>query len=92
MYIHNTYLFFIFIFILKIAKGLEKLTTDIIAQGFQVSSSNPLVGLEGRSNLLKKLATVLTNQDTYFKRGDSIRPGHLVGNTIILSSIYYTKY
>ncbi|CAO3647740.1 unnamed protein product [Cunninghamella echinulata] len=60
------------------AKGLEKLTTDTISQGFQVSSSNPLVGLEGRSNLLKKLANVLTSQDIYFKRGDSIRPGHLV--------------
>lgn len=50
-----------------------------MSQGFQVSSSNPLVGLEGRTNLLKQMAAVLKNQDAYFKCGDSIRPGHLVG-------------
>ncbi|CAO3640893.1 unnamed protein product [Cunninghamella blakesleeana] len=60
------------------AHGLEKLSTDIISQGFQVSSSNPLIGLEGRTNLLKQLSTVLKNQGVYFKCGDSIRPGHLV--------------
>lgn len=52
-----------------------------MTQGFQVTESNPMVGLEGRSNLLKRLAKVLDQQPKYFPsiNEESRRPGNLVG-------------
>jgi hypothetical protein len=41
------------------AAGLERLTTERLAQAFQVSAHNPLVGLDGRVALLRKLGGVL---------------------------------
>jgi hypothetical protein len=40
------------------AERLAKLTPMDIAMGFQVKAHNPLVGLEGRAELLRKLGTV----------------------------------
>jgi hypothetical protein len=49
--------------------------------GFQVTGENPMVGLEGRSNLLKRLAKVLDEQQKYFPsiNEEPRRPGNLVG-------------
>lgn len=49
--------------------------------GFQVTEENPMVGLEGRSNLLKRLTKVLDNQHTYFPsiNEEPRRPGNLLG-------------
>lgn len=57
------------------AAGLRKLTTEDVGHGLQVSDSNPLAGLEGRANLLIRLATALENK-TYF--GDDSRPGNML--------------
>ncbi|ORX57543.1 DUF1688-domain-containing protein [Hesseltinella vesiculosa] len=59
------------------AQGLELLTVDQMAKGFQVSDENPMAGLEGRVQLLQKLPLILTQQ-VFFQRGTSCRPGHLV--------------
>ena len=41
------------------AAGLQALTVEQLAQAFQVSDGNPLVGLEGRTALLQRLGGVL---------------------------------
>jgi hypothetical protein len=56
------------------AKGLQKVTPALIEEFFQVTASNPLVGVEGRTNLLKNLGRALENK-TIFKDG---RPGNLI--------------
>ncbi|HAZ49871.1 MAG TPA: DUF1688 domain-containing protein [Cyanobacteria bacterium UBA11369] len=59
------------------ALALKALTIQKLAQGFQVSSENPLVGLEGRVKLLQRLGEVLTQNPLFF--GDeNPRPGNLV--------------
>ena len=41
------------------ARGLQALTVDKLAHAFQVTASNPLVGLEGRCALLQRLGKAL---------------------------------
>ncbi|KAI9255211.1 hypothetical protein BDA99DRAFT_442425 [Phascolomyces articulosus] len=61
------------------ANGLSRVTVERMTKGFQVSDSNPMVGLEGRSQLLNKLATVIQDQPTYFPVTNGIvRPGNLI--------------
>lgn len=60
------------------AQGLQHLTLDSLAQGFQVNAENPLVGVEGRSQLLQKLGQALQNHPTWFGANNP-RPGNLVG-------------
>ena len=57
------------------AAGLAALNTGRLGEAFQVSESNPLVGLEGRTELLRRLGVVLASrQDVY---GPAGRPGAL---------------
>lgn len=56
------------------SEGLKRVTPKLIEEYFQVSTSNPLVGVEGRTNLLKNLGRALENK-TLFKDG---RPGNLI--------------
>ncbi len=56
------------------ATGLQSVTPKLIEEYFQVNQSNPLVGVEGRANLLKNLGRALENK-TIFKDG---RPGNLI--------------
>ena len=66
-------------------KGLQKLTVEQLAQGFQVSSTNPLLGLEGRVKLLQRLGESLQTHPELF--GDeNPRPGNLVKYLLSLSS------
>ncbi|MCB8821717.1 URC4/urg3 family protein [Microvirga rosea] len=59
------------------ADVLVGLTAEDLGEGFQVSGSNPLVGLEGRAALLNRLGrTVATNPDI-FGQHDDPRPGGL---------------
>ncbi|MBZ6076580.1 URC4/urg3 family protein [Microvirga puerhi] len=59
------------------ADVLLALTTEDLANGFQVSAGNPLVGVEGRAALLNRLGrTVATNPDI-FGQHDDPRPGGL---------------
>ncbi len=57
------------------AKGLQRITADQLAAAFQVTDTNPLVGLEGRAALLRRLGDALANQPELF--GHQARPGHL---------------
>ncbi|MGA0572679.1 URC4/urg3 family protein [Variovorax sp. VNK109] len=55
------------------SKGLRGVITERLGQAFQVRDNNPLVGLEGRATLLRRLGEVLAEQpETYGGEG---RPG-----------------
>jgi hypothetical protein len=54
--------------------GLQKISAQDIEESFQVSESNPLVGVEGRKQLLNNLSEALKNK-TIFKDG---RPGNII--------------
>ncbi|KAJ4375254.1 hypothetical protein N0V83_002340 [Neocucurbitaria cava] len=57
-------------------KGLEQLKTDVMAEGFQISDSNPILGLETRADLLRSLGKSLLAQPEVF--GKEGRPGNVV--------------
>ncbi|WP_199348258.1 URC4/urg3 family protein [Microcoleus sp. FACHB-SPT15] len=59
------------------AQGLQGLTVDKLAQGFQVSQTNPLLGVEGRLELLQRLGRSLLREPHLFGQENS-RPGNLV--------------
>jgi hypothetical protein len=61
-------------------KKLAALTLDELARGFQVSESNPLVGLEGRLSLLHALGRIVQDDPVRFPfkgKGNVARPGNL---------------
>ena len=57
------------------AVGLQRLTAAQLAQAFQVTQRNPLVGLEGRVNLLRRLGQALAEQPEVF--AEPARVGNL---------------
>jgi hypothetical protein len=59
------------------AKGLEGLSDQAVADGFQVSDGNPLIGVEGRTDLLRRLGALLASKPEIFGRHDVPRPGGL---------------
>lgn len=56
------------------ARGLQNVTSGVIAEAFQVSETNPLVGVEGRAKLIQNLGKACGNKKM-FKDG---RPGNLI--------------
>jgi len=66
------------------AQGLQRLTLQSLAQGFQISPTNPLLGLEGRQSLLQRLGKSLIDFPQLFGR-ENPRPGNLV-NYLLNSS------
>jgi hypothetical protein len=54
------------------AEGLRSVVTDHLAQAFQVTENNPLVGLDGRAVLLRRLGEVMAEQPEVF--GTNGRP------------------
>lgn len=56
--------------------GLKKLDIATMARGLQVTESNPIDGLEGRTSLLLKLGEALQNQEVF---GLEARPGNMLG-------------
>ncbi|ORA24385.1 URC4/urg3 family protein [Mycobacterium aquaticum] len=57
------------------AAGLSALDDDALARAFQVDSRNPLVGLDGRAQLLRRLGAAMAGQPAVF--GEPGRPGGL---------------
>jgi hypothetical protein len=57
------------------SRGLRALVTDHLASAFQVGPSNPLVGIDSRAILLRRLGEVMSEQPEIF--GESGRPGAL---------------
>jgi hypothetical protein len=59
------------------AQALAALTTEALAEGFQVSDANPLAGLEGRAALLRRLGDQCLKRPDLFATADTPRPGGL---------------
>jgi hypothetical protein len=58
------------------AVGLQKLSEQALARGFQVSDHNPLEGVEGRVQLLNNLGKAVANHPEFFGTSPA-RPGNL---------------
>ncbi|KAK0727289.1 hypothetical protein B0T26DRAFT_747632 [Lasiosphaeria miniovina] len=57
-------------------RGLERLETAILTEGFQVSDGNPMLGIDSRATLLRSLGqSLLAHPDVFGAEG---RPGNLV--------------
>lgn len=56
--------------------GLKRLTVQTMAKGLQVSDTNPIDGLQGRTSLLIRLGDALQNQEIF---GVEARPGNMLG-------------
>ena len=61
------------------ATALKNLTPDQLAKGLQVSESNPMSGLEGRTALLIRLGDALKRRDMF---GDDQRPGCMLSELV----------
>lgn len=61
----------------RVGKGLEQLETSVLAEGFQASEANPMLGIESRAALLRSLGSSLLAFGDVF--GADGRPGNLVG-------------
>ena len=59
------------------AEALARLSADDLAAGFQVSADNPLVGLDGRAALLRRLGDQCLRRTDLFASKDTARPGGL---------------
>ncbi|MGA7935506.1 MAG: DUF1688 family protein, partial [Kovacikia sp.] len=59
------------------AIALQQLTETTLSQGFQVSPTNPLVGLSGRVSILNQLGHTLSRHPHLFG-SQTLRPGYLI--------------
>lgn len=64
---------------------LVNLSQDCLARYFQVSPKNPLVGIEGRTEVLRRLGREVL-ENPLFAEGDSHRPGNLWDKIIATAS------
>ena len=66
-------------------EGLHKISTQCIANGMQVTSENPLSGLEGRAKLINSLASVIKSKPASF--ANTQRLGGLYDHVIEHASV-----
>jgi hypothetical protein len=66
------------------AIALQAIDAATLARHFQVGDRNPLVGLEGRSALLRRLGTALTERPDLFGSAPG-RPGHLADHFLMIA-------
>jgi Protein of unknown function (DUF1688) len=57
------------------ADALTNLETEILREDFQVDADNPLLGLDGRAELLRALGRLVQSRPEVFALQDSPRPG-----------------
>ena len=56
-----------------------------LERGMQVSETNPLVGLDGRADLLRRLGRLVASKPDIFGRNDTPRPGGLFDQLAMLA-------
>jgi hypothetical protein len=59
------------------AAALQAMAAETLARHFQVDAGNPLLGVEGRVALLRRLGTAVAAAPEVFARADTPRPGGL---------------
>jgi hypothetical protein len=67
------------------ADKLANLDVADLARGMQVSDDNPLVGLDGRADLLRRLGKLVTSKPDIFGSHDTPRPGGLYDRLAMLA-------
>jgi len=68
------------------ARRLIYLSAADVGRGLQVSEANPLVGIAGRADLLRRLGAVVAAKPEVFARNDVARPGGLFDHLAALAS------
>jgi Protein of unknown function (DUF1688) len=64
------------------ANVLAEFSKAALENGFQVTAANPLVGLEGRADLLRRLGRHVAAREDVFATGDVARPGGLFDHVV----------
>ncbi len=59
------------------SRTLVNIDAEVLRRGFRADAANPLVGLEGRAQLLNALGRAVAAQPDVFARADAPRPGGL---------------
>lgn len=67
------------------ASVLEMLSVADLQDGMQVSDANPLVGIEGRTDLLRRLGALVASKPDVFGMVNTPRPGGLFDQLVMLS-------
>ena len=67
------------------ADKLANLDVAVLARGMQVSELNPLVGLDGRTDLLRRLGKLVASKPDIFGSRDMPRPGGLYDRLAMLA-------
>ncbi|KAI5208235.1 DUF1688-domain-containing protein [Aureobasidium subglaciale] len=67
------------------AKGLQSINEETLAKGFQITPSNPMIGVGPRAQLLSRLGDSLLQNPEIF--GPSGRPGNLVDHVIASADV-----
>jgi hypothetical protein len=67
------------------AARLKELTTASLTGGFGAGPDNPMTGLEGRADLLRRLGAVVLGAPSVFARNDDPRPGGLFDHLAALA-------
>jgi hypothetical protein len=67
------------------AEVLANVSVADLARGMQVSDVNPLVGIDGRVDLLRRLGTLVASTPDVFGRFDTPRPGGLFDRLAMLA-------
>jgi hypothetical protein len=66
------------------ADVLANISVADLERGLQVSAANPLVGIEGRADLLRRLGRLVASKPEMFGRFDTPRPGGLFDRLAML--------
>ena len=67
------------------AEGLMRLSDANVGDGLQVSSSNPLIGMTGRADMLRRLGALVAAKPDIFGLTDNPRPGGLFDHLAALT-------
>jgi uncharacterized protein DUF1688 len=67
------------------ARTLETLSDEALSTGFQVGEANPLAGVAGRADLLRRLGRTVTAAPKIFGTADEPRPGGLFDHLAALA-------
>jgi hypothetical protein len=67
------------------ADALSRLSSDVLNNGFQVSGHNPLIGVDGRADLLRRLGATVAASPAVFGTQDVPRPGGLFDHYVALA-------
>jgi hypothetical protein len=67
------------------ADVLENISAADLERGLQVSDVNPLVGIAGRADLLRRLGTLVASKPDVFASRDTPRPGGLFDRLALLA-------